>query len=314
LIVMLHRNMDDSAVIKEKARYVTRVDTAGFFRFRNIAPGSYKMYGLKDESGQRRFLSKEQLFAFTDSAVSAQSMKNDILMYAFLEKDTGSKKSSSSLPVVAPKKPEKEKEDTRLRFQTNLSGGSLDLLENLVFDFSPEPLRKFDSTKVVLTDTAYKPLTGYHFKRDTSNKKVELIFPWTEDTKYKVIVDTLFAEDTSGRRILRTDTIFLQTKKNSEYGLLRLRFLGLSLKDNPVLQFIQGDDVKYSYVFKNNTFLAPLFRPGEYEMRIVSDRNKNGVWDTGQFFGEHRQPETVQRIRRKINVKANWDNEIDIQL
>jgi hypothetical protein len=226
LIVMLHRNMDDSAVIKEKPRYVTRVDTAGFFRFRNIAPGSYKMYGLKDESGQRRFLSKEQLFAFTDSAVSAQSMKNDILMYAFLEKDTGSKKSSSSLPVVAPKKPEKEKEDTRLRFQTNLSGGSLDLLENLVFDFSPEPLRKFDSTKVVLTDTAYKPLTGYHFKRDTSNKKVELIFPWTEDTKYNVIVDTLFAEDTSGRRILRTDTIFLQTKKNSEYGLLRLRFLG----------------------------------------------------------------------------------------
>ena len=314
LIVMLHRNMDDSAVIKEKPRYVTRADTAGFFRFRNIAPGSYKMYGLKDESGQRRFLSKEQLFAFTDSAVSAQSMKNDILMYAFLEKDTGSKKSSSSLPVVAPKKPEKVKEDTRLKFQTNLSGGSLDLLENLVFDFSPEPLRKFDSTKVVLTDTAYKPLTGYHFKRDTSNKKVELIFPWTEDTKYNVIVDTLFAEDTSGRRILRTDTIFLQTKKNSEYGLLRLRFLGLSLKDNPVLQFIQGDDVKYSYVFKNNTFLAPLFRPGEYEMRIVSDRNKNGVWDTGQFFGEHRQPETVQRIRRKINVKANWDNEIDIQL
>ena len=92
LIIMLHRNMDDSAVIKEKPRYVTRADTAGFFRFRNIAPGSYKMYGLKDESGQRRFLSKEQLFAFTDSAVSAQSMKNDILMYAFLEKDTGSKK------------------------------------------------------------------------------------------------------------------------------------------------------------------------------------------------------------------------------
>jgi len=90
--------------------------------------------------------------------------------------------------------------------------------------------------------------------------------------------------------------------------------LGLSLKDNPVLQFIQGDDVKYSYVFKNNTFLAPLFRPGEYEIRIVSDRNKNGVWDTGQFFGEHRQPEIVRRITRKINVKANWDNEIDIQL
>ena len=314
LIVMLHRDLDDSAVIKEKPRYVSRVDTAGFFRFRNIAPGTYKMYALKDESGQRRFLAKEQLFAFADSAVSAQSMKNDFLLYAFLEKDTGSKKSSSTLPVITPKKTEKEKGESRLRFQTNLSGGSLDLLENLVFDFSPEPLRNFDSTKVILTDEAYKPLTGYHFKRDTSNKKVELIFPWTEDTKYNLIIDTLFAEDTTGRRIPRTDTIFMQSKKNAEYGLLRLRFLGLSLKDNPVLQFVQGDEVKYTHIFRNNTFFAPLFRPGEYEMRLVSDRNKNGVWDTGQFFGEHRQPEIVRRITRKINVKANWDNEVDIQL
>ena len=95
---------------------------------------------------------------------------------------------------------------------------------------------------------------------------------------------------------------------------MRLRFIGLQMSDNPVLQFVQGDEVKFSHVFRNNTFTAPLFRPGEYEMRIVSDRNKNGEWDTGQFFREHRQPELVRRITRKINVKANWDNEIDIQL
>jgi hypothetical protein len=135
-----------------------------------------------------------------------------------------------------------------------------------------------------------------------------------ENTKYNLLLDTLFAEDTSGRRILRNDTIFIQTKKNSDYGAVRLRFLGLSMADNPVLQFVQGNEVKYSYVFRTNTFTAPLFRPGEYELRIVSDTNRNGVWDTGQFFGEHRQPERVRRISRKINVKANWDNEVDIQL
>ena len=314
LVVMLHRTTDDSAVVKEKPRYVARVDTAGNFRFRNIAPGNYRLYALEDESGQRRFLSKEQLFAFADSAVSAQSQKNDFILYAFHEKDTASKKSSSSLPVIQQKKPGVEAADRRLKFQTNLSGGDLDLLENFEFDFSPEPLRSFDSTKVVLTDDAFKPLSGFHFQKDTSNKKVTLIYPWVENTKYNVIIDTAFAEDTTGRRILKNDTIFIHTKRTSEYGLLRLRFLGLSLSDNPVLQFVQGSDVKFTHVFRNNTFFAPLFRPGEYELRLVADRNRNGKWDTGQFFGEHRQPETVRRISRKINVKANWDNEIDIQL
>jgi hypothetical protein len=316
LVVMLHKNMDDSAVVKEKPRYVARVDTAGYFRLRNIAPGTYRLYALKDEGGQRRFLSKEQLFAFADSAVDSRSGKHDYMMYAFLEKDTGTGKFTSSLPTVPQKRPppQKDRGEDRLRFQTNLASGMLDLLENFQFDFTPEPLRKFDSSHVLFTDENFKPLTGYHFKMDTSQKKVELVYPWVENTKYNVIIDTAFAEDTLGRHILKTDTILIQTKQNSDYGAVRFRFIGLKMSENPVLLFIQADDIKYKYVFKNNTFYAPLFRPGEYELRIVSDRNKNGEWDTGQFFGEHRQPEQVLRIKRKINVKANWDNEIDVQL
>lgn len=313
LVVMLHRSLDDSAVVKDRPRYVTRLDSAGYFTFRNIAAGTYRMYALKDESNQRKFISKEQLFAFEDSVVRSEDQKGNYLLYAFLEKDTSTKKLSSGLPAVE-KKPPARKENPTLRVQTNNEGASFDLLENFEFDFSPEPLRKFDSTKVVLTDENFRPLRGYTFKRDTSNKKVQLLYPWVESTKYNILVDTLFAEDTSGRRIAATDTISFVTKKNAEYGLVRLRFLGLSLADNPVLQFIQGNDVRFSHTFTNNTFYARLFKPGEYELRIISDRNKNGVWDTGQFFGGHRQPEKVRRISRKVTVKANWDNEIDIQM
>lgn len=316
LVVMLHNNLDDSAVIKDRPRYVARVDSLGYFTFRNIAAGIYRLYGLKDEGNTRRFLSKEQLFAFADSVVDPTRGKSDYLLYAFLEKDTGSKKLGSSLPSVERKPTERERrpDDRVLKFQTNNEGGSFDLLENFQFDFSPEPLKKFDSTQVVLADENFRRLRSYSFKRDTSNKKISIIYPWAEGTKYNVLIDTLFAEDTSGRRILKADTITFTTKKSSEYGLVRLRFLGLSLADNPVLQFIQGEDVKYSYAFTSNTFYARLFKPGEYELRIVSDRNKNGIWDTGQFFKDRRQPEKVRRISRKVNVKANWDNEIDIQM
>jgi hypothetical protein len=81
------------------------------------------------------------------------------------------------------------------------------------------------------------------------------------------------------------------------------------------LLFVQNDVVKYSYVFNRSpVFKVPLFEPGEYELRILYDDNKNGVWDPGEFFGKRRQPERVQTIRAKLNVKANWDNDKDITL
>ena len=61
-------------------------------------------------------------------------------------------------------------------------------------------------------------------------------------------------------------------------------------------------------------FNAKLFMPGEYDLRILYDDNKNGIWDSGAFFDKHRQPEKVMPINRKLNVKANWDNIVDITL
>lgn len=314
LVVMLHLNLDDSAVIKDRPRYVTRLDSSGYFEFDNLATGSYDIYALKDEGGQRRYLSKQQFFAFADSAVTSQSQKRDIILYAYTEKDTTEEiRSKTTTTPTAARRRDQDSRDDFLQVQTNLSGGSLDLLSNLEMSFE-EPLRYFDSAKVRFTDDTLKPLTGYHFVTDTTGKKVTLVYPWTENTKYNVILDTSFAEDTSGRKLRVNDTIPIQTKRNVEYGLVRLRFLGLQMNQDPVLQFVQGDNVKYSHVFTNNEFYARLFAPGEYDLRIVFDENKNGLWDTGEFFKVHRQPEKVRLVSRKLIVKANWDNEIDIQL
>ena len=96
--------------------------------------------------------------------------------------------------------------------------------------------------------------------------------------------------------------------------MVRLRFPNLDLAKNPVLQFVQGGEVIKSYVFISKEYTVRLFTPGEYDLRILFDENKNGKWDPGQFFGIRRQPEKVIPIIRKLTVKANWDNEIDISL
>jgi uncharacterized protein (DUF2141 family) len=316
LIAVLHRNADDSAVIKERPRYVAKTDRDGNFTFRNLPPGTFSLYAFKDEGGQRKYLSKKQLFAFSDTLVNTQSGKT-FTLYAYLEKEEEEEKDKKpATPTVRPTTPSRGgvvTQDKRLRMETNLSNKELDLLGNLEISFKAAPLKYFDSTKVQFVNEKYEPLTGYRFIND-SNKRITLQYKWEPNIAYNLIVDKDFAEDTLGHKLLRTDTLEFRTKKESDYGLVRLRFLNLDLSKNPVLQFVQNDQVKFSHVFTDRNFNARLFTPGEYDLRIVYDTNKNGKWDTGEFFGKHLQPEKVSPVSRKVNIKANWDNEIDITL
>jgi hypothetical protein len=321
LIVMLHTSTDDSAVIKEKPRYIARVDKDGNFNFRYLPSGSFALFALKDEGGQRRYLSTTQLFAFADERVTPGTSPKPITLYAYVEKEEDSVKNKAKTPAkpgaAQPAKPagdkKVEKKVIRLQLETNLTNNELDLLSQFELRFAT-PLKNFDSTKIILASEKNEPLTNYRFIRDTSNKKVTLSYAWTENTAYKLIVDKEFAEDTAGSKIAKNDTLSFRTKKQSDYGLVRLRLINLDFSRNPVLQFVQSDQVKFAYPMTGREFYAKLFPPGEYDLRILYDENKNGVWDAGTFFEKHRQPEKVAPIDRKLTVKANWDNIVDITL
>ena len=322
LIVMLHRNLDDSAVVKEKPRYVARVDSLGRFRFRWLEPGKYALYAMKDEGGTRRYLSSASLFAFADSPVVIGTNTPPETLYAFVEPDTTTRKTtkpSSGKGANTIKPPEKEKDkekDKRLQVQANLSNGEFDVLDTFRLQFAT-PLKVFDSSRIRFTSDDYQPIDPrtYQFKRDSTNKLFHLLYTWPTDTKYHLILPKDLAEDTSGRKLLKADTISFRTKKDIEYGEVRIRILNLDISKKPVLQFVVQDAVKFAFPFKNGKeFRQLLFAPGEYELRVLYDTNGNGVWDAGRFFGKHRQPERVIPIKKKLTVKANWDNDQDITL
>ncbi|HEY6062911.1 MAG TPA: hypothetical protein VIV35_04850, partial [Chitinophagaceae bacterium] len=141
-----------------------------------------------------------------------------------------------------------------------------------------------------------------------------LAVTWKENTLYHIILEKDFAEDSSGKKLLKTDTLSFKTKKLSEYGSLQLKFRNLELTKNPVLQFVTNDFIYKSFPLGSSSFSQPIFLPGDYELRILYDDNKNGKWDPGDFFGKHKQPEIVKPVERKITVKAAWQNEVEIAL
>jgi hypothetical protein len=189
----------------------------------------------------------------------------------------------------------------------------MDLLSPLTLTFEV-PLRSFDSTKVSFSsDSSFTPINNFFFREDSTGKKLELNYPWKENTLYHLVLDKEFAEDTTGKKLLRTDTVTFTTKKIQDYGKLSIRFRNLDLTKNPVLIFVQNDMIKGSYPLNSPDFSQDLFLPGDYDLRILEDANKNGKWDPGEFFGKHLQPEIVRPVSRRITVKPDYDNEFEIE-
>jgi len=77
-IVLMYRELADSAVIKHFPEYITRLTTDGYFRIDNISPGIYRLFGLKDADNSKNYNLPDEEFAFMDSTVVISAAKNFI--------------------------------------------------------------------------------------------------------------------------------------------------------------------------------------------------------------------------------------------
>ena len=165
--------------------------------------GTYHVFGLKDESGQKYYTNKTELFAFADSVIVVDGNTPPVKLFAYQEEKPAQKTSSATTA-----------EDKKLKFTSSASGGLQDLLTPLTLTFNNK-LKNFDSTKVQLTDTLLNPYKSTSVSIDTSGKKIVVQNAWQENTVYKLIVPVDFAADTLGNTLTKPDTLKFKTKKES---------------------------------------------------------------------------------------------------
>ena len=306
LSVLLHRKRDDSSVAKETPEYMVKLDGEGNFHFTNLPTDTFAIYALGAQGGGRLYQSKSQFFAFADSPVVAGKSR-PVTLYAYKETPSNAAANQSAAAAGKP-----TGSDRRLRF-TPPSGEQQELTKDYVLNF-PVPLRNFDSSKVSMSiDSTFQPVP-FSTLLDTTRKVLHFKSQWKEATKYNLVLDKTFATDTAGRQLLKTDTLFFTTKSREDYGNLTIKFSKLDTSLHPVLQFVQNNEVILSVSIKSGVFSQNLFTPGDYELRILYDRNNNGKWDPGEFFKLRKQPEIVHPLPDKITVKPAWDNVFDKSL
>lgn len=306
LIVVLHRNLEDSAVAKEKPRYITKLKGDGSFRFSNLKPGRYHLFAIKDNDGGKKYDQVSERIAFQNDVVEI-GKDSMATLYAFEEAHPPTPMKRS--PIESSNK---KGEDKRLRLSNNLDANQQDLLTDLMLS-STYPFKTFDSSKIQLYDKDYKTLQPIKISNDSTHKKIIITHKWKEGADYHLILQKDMASDTLNNKILKTDTLSFSAKRISEYGSIKIKIENPDSTLHPILLLKNLDRIHYQQPLTQTLYSVPLIPPGDYEVSILFDQNGNGRWDTGNYWKKI-QPEIVVLRKQLFNIRANWENELILDL
>ena len=171
----------------------------------------------------------------------------------------------------------------------------------------PKPLVRFDSAAVHLyveQDSLWyrSPFT----LEKTGAREWEVYADWIPEAEYSFEIDTLAFEDIYG---LQSEPYKsgLRVASLESFASLFVNVSGITTEGNIIIEMLdKGDKAVRSAVVEGKTAEFYYVQPGTYYLRAIIDRNKNGKWDTGEYF-EDLQPEEVYYNPEPIECKAKWD-------
>ncbi|MBL7890037.1 MAG: Ig-like domain-containing protein [Bacteroidia bacterium] len=204
---------------------------------------------------------------------------------------------------------------------------------------SPDGNQSFDLNKnlVLVLSNPVKNIAGSDkiiFKEDTTviaNKQFDLISAQSE----RAIIQLLLKSESGKNNIIKENTnyslfippgtftdifnlmndtikIDFKTRESKYYGSLKLKLNIPETKSNYIIQLIdeQGLIQREQNIKKSEELLYEFLHPKKYKLKIIVDENNNGKWDGGNYL-QHTQAEKVIYNSELINVRSNWDLELE---
>jgi len=196
---------------------------------------------------------------------------------------------------------------------------------NLSSSVNPNSVLKFNVDQPVLEDLSDK-INLYKFENDTVKVKQDIKihrdslkirnytidYKWQPGVKYSLEADSASIHSVSGKFNDKIENK-LSVKEVEEYGTVIL-----SLKNGKypmILKLLKVGGKEYSevreiYPTKDGEYVIKYVNPGKYSFMAVSDANGNKKWDTGYYI-KHIQPEKVIYINKEVEIRENWDFELE---
>jgi 5-hydroxyisourate hydrolase-like protein (transthyretin family) len=189
-------------------------------------------------------------------------------------------------------------------------------LQNLIsnefkIDFG-RPLATFDASKFVLTDSSKKVL-AVKPSLDAENLgvlKLNADFAIGMPYRLEILPDALQDEYNISNDTIIYTSLKLLSKK--ELGKIILKIKQLDDTKFYILEVTDATQklIKMIPIQNKKEFTTTLsdMIPNNYGFRLITDDNKNGLYDTGNYY-ERRQPENIQTVAPQA-LRANWELEL----
>lgn len=323
-IVMLYNaGENDSALVRHKPVYATKVNNRGYFSFHFLPQKTFRVYALQDENKNYIYDMGHEKVAFLGETV-VPAMEPDSLVFPLFREAIDTSALANTHDSLKAPDPASAKDAraakhfagrvgrSKIGYEVLADTGSrlrtFELTKPLTIELYKE-LSKLDTGKVYLSyDNGGIEVEALQQLRVTDTN-IQIHTQWQPDKVYTLRLVKGWAKDTAGAE-LPPGKYFFRTKQVEDYGTIRIHIDKLYLDDSLVLFVYKGADSIYQKPITDSIVTLSLLQPGQYGMRIIVDANKNGKWDEGAFFKKI-QPEQVIPYDNEMILKAGWESDID---
>lgn len=174
-----------------------------------------------------------------------------------------------------------------------------------------QPISSYDTSKIMIIgggDSTYAKLSS----ASNDLRTFQLNHNLKEMGQYRLVflpnaLQSIF-------KVSNPDTLIFpfSTLSNMALGNLKIKYDFSAIQESGILQVYHEDNLVSERVIdsKSGQWYFEGTKPGNYKLKFIADENKDGKWTPGDYWKKI-QPEMVYWYEESINLRANWDLDIE---